>query len=85
MKDITLNENNESILNLVNYIDSKIISLRKENQLPDMVISDLNDLYNSVVAEWMGKNYIFDIEPDIKEEEIIINKLLEIIDFLNKI
>jgi len=33
----------------------------------------------------MSKNYISDIEPSSNEEEEIINKLLEIIDFLNKL
>ena len=27
-----LNEDNKSILNLVNYIDSKIVALRKDNK-----------------------------------------------------
>jgi hypothetical protein len=38
-----LNEDNKSILDLVNYIDSKIISLRKENKLLE-IINFLNKL-----------------------------------------
>jgi hypothetical protein len=33
----------------------------------------------------MDKNYMLDIEPNSEEEEEIINKLLEIINFLNNL
>jgi len=85
MKVIILNEDNKSILDLVNYIDFKIVSLRKENKLSENTIVDLNNLYNNIVGEWLGKNYLFNIEPNIKKEEEIVDKLLEIIDFLNKL
>lgn len=84
MKDIMLNEDNKSILDLVNYIDSKIITLRESNEFSKNIIDSLSNLYNTVVGEWLSKNYLFDIEPDFKEEEEIQNKLLEIITFLNK-
>ena len=80
-----LNEDNKSILDLVNYIDSKIVALRKDNKFSKNTIDSLSNLYNLTVGEWMSKNYISDIEPSSNEEEEIINKLLEIIDFLNKL
>lgn len=86
MKAMMLNEDNKSILDLVNYIDSKITSLRTSGKFSknEAIIKSLSNLYNKAVGEWMNKNYILDIEPNSKEEEIIVNQLLELIDFLNK-
>jgi hypothetical protein len=78
-----LNEDNKSILDLVNYIDSKIVILRKDNKFSKNIIDSLSNLYNLTVGEWMSRNYISNIEPSSSEEEEIVNKLLEIIDFLN--
>ena len=80
-----LNEDNKSILDLVNYIDSKIVALRKDNKFSKNIMDSLSNLYNLTVGEWMSKNYISNIEPSSSEEEEIVNKLLEIIDFLNKL
>ncbi len=80
-----LNEDNKSILDLVSYIDSKITALRKDNKFSKNTIDSLSNLYNLTVGEWMSKNYISNVEPSSKEEEEIVDKLLEIIDFLNKL
>jgi hypothetical protein len=85
MKDMMLNEDNKSILDLINYIDSKIVILRKDNKFSKNIVNELSSLYNNIVGEWMNINYINDIEPDIKEENEIMDKLLEIITFLNKL
>ena len=85
MKAIMINEDNRSILDLVNYIDSKIVVLRKNNKFSKNTVDSLSNLYNLVVGEWMGKNYLFDIEPSSSEEEEIKNKLLEIITLLNEL
>ena len=80
-----LNEDNKSILDLINYIDSKIVILRKDNKFSKNIVNELSSLYNNIVGEWMNINYINDIEPDIREENKIMDKLLEIITFLNKL
>ena len=85
MKVITLNEDNKSILDLVNYIDSKIVALRKDNKFSKNIVNELSSLYNNIVGEWMSMNYLNDIEPDVREENEIMDKLLEIITFLNKL
>ena len=85
MKDITINEDNKSILDLINYIDSKIVTLRKENKFSENSLNSLSNLYNNTVGDWMSKNYLFNIEPSSSEEEEIKNKLLEIITFLNEL
>jgi hypothetical protein len=45
MKDIILNEDNKSILDLINYIDSKIVTLRKENKFSENSLNSLSNLY----------------------------------------
>lgn len=80
-----LNEDNKSILDLVNYIDSKIVSLRKDNKFSKNIVSELSSLYNNIVGKWIDINYLNNIEPDIREENEIMDKLLEIITFLNKL
>ena len=80
-----LNEDNKSILDLVNYIDSKIVTLRKENKFSENSLNSLSNLYNNTVGDWMSKNYLFNVEPSFSEEEEIKNKLLEIITFLNEL
>ena len=85
MKDIILNEDNKSILDLINYIDSKIVTLRKENKFSENSLNSLSNLYNNTVGDWMSKNYLFNVEPSSSEEEEIKNKLLEIITFLNEL
>jgi hypothetical protein len=85
MKAMIINEDNKSILDLVNYIDSKIITLRKDNKFPKNSLNSLSNLYDVAVSDWMSKNYLFNIEPSSSEEEEIKNKLLEIITFLNEI
>ena len=85
MKNITINEDNKSVLDLINYINSKIIELRNNKNLSQNVKDELSSLYNNVVDNWMNKNYMFDIEPTVDEEEEIINNLLEIINFLNNL
>lgn len=85
MKDITINEDNKSILDLINYIDSKIVTLRKNNKFFENSLNSLSNLYNNTVGNWMSKNYLFNVEPSSSEEEEIKNKLLEIITFLNEL
>lgn len=71
MKDITINEDNKSILDLINYIDSKIVTLRKENKFSENSLNSLSNLYNNTVGDWMSKNYLFNVEPSSSEEEEI--------------
>ncbi len=82
---INLQEDNREILDLIKYIDKKIVELRTTQSLSQPVIKDLKDLYEGAVNAWMEYNYLPGIEPDLKEEEEIRNNLLEIISFLNTI
>ena len=80
-----LSEDNKSILDLVNYIDSKIIELRKNKNLDNDILSKLSKIYTETIGDWMYQNYLNSIEPNSKEEEIIINNLLNLINIINSI
>jgi hypothetical protein len=80
-----LNEDNKSILDLLNYIDSKIIELRKNKDLDKDIILSLSKIYKETIDGWMSQNYLTSIDPSKDEEEEIVNSLLELIDILNSI
>jgi len=80
-----LNEDNKSILDLINYIDSKIIELRKNKNLDNDILSKLSKIYTETIGDWMYQNYLNSVEPNSKEEEIIINNLLNLINIINSI
>ena len=80
-----LNEDNKSILDLLNYVDSKIIELRKNKNLDEEILSSLSKIYLETIEDWMSRNYLIFIEPNKREEEEIVNNLLELIDILNSI
>jgi hypothetical protein len=87
MKDLMLNiqEDNKSILNLINYVDSKIVELRTNKKLSSSTTDNLKKLYTSVVDLWITSNYITDIEPDPRWETEIQNTLFDIISYLNSL
>jgi hypothetical protein len=80
-----LNEDNKSILDLLNYVDSKIIELRKNKNLDKEILSSLSKIYLETIENWMSRNYLISVEPNKREEEEIVNNLLELIDILNSI
>ena len=80
-----LNEDNKSILDLLNYVDSKILKLRKNKNLDKEILSSLSKIYLETIEDWMSRNYLISVEPNKREEEEIVNNLLELIDILNSI
>jgi len=80
-----LNEDNKSILDLLNYIDSKILELRKNKNLDKEIVLSLSKIYLETIDSWMSQNYLISVEPNKREEEEIVNSLLELIDILNSI
>jgi hypothetical protein len=80
-----LNEDNKSILDLLNYIDSKILELRKNKNLDKEIVLSLSKIYLETIDGWMSQNYLTSVEPNKREEEEIVNSLLELIDILNSI
>lgn len=80
-----LQEDNKSILDLIQYVNSKIVEFRTNNKLSPKVINDLQRLYTSVVDLWMTSNYLPDIEPDSRWENEIQDTLFEVISYLNSL
>ena len=80
-----LNEDNQSVEDLVKYIESKILQLKKENKLDDDSVKEIEKVYNNWVNPWMSNYYMSNIEPKSNRETQIINNLLELISYLNKI
>lgn len=80
-----LNEDNKSIEQLMDYIDSKIVKLRTSKEIKSNIIKDIQDLYSLTIEPWLKENYLLDIEPSSKLEEQINNNLLELINYLNKL
>jgi hypothetical protein len=80
-----LKEDNKSILDLLQYVDSKIIELRKNKNLDKEILFSLSKIYLETIEDWMSRNYLISVEPNKREEEEIVNNLLELIDILNSI
>ena len=85
IKMLNLLEDNKSIEDLIGYIDSKIISLRKNKTLKETSLIQLHTLYQNIIGDWMKENYLMGIESNIKEEKEITDNLLEFISYLNKL
>jgi hypothetical protein len=68
-----LNEDNKSILDLLNYVDSKIIELRKNKNLDEEILFSLSKIYLETIEDWMSRNYLISVEPNKREEEEIVN------------
>jgi hypothetical protein len=80
-----LNEDNKSIEELIYYIENKIKELKDKNQLEIKDLKKLHNLYLNIINKWELKNHLLNVEINKKDEDIITNKLLEFISYLNKI
>ena len=78
-------EDNQSILDLIRYVDSKVVELRNKKGLDPEVMVKLSEVYEDVVDPWMENNYLKDVEPDIRWEEEIQDKLFTLISYINSI
>lgn len=81
----SLNEDNKSIEELVSYINSKMVELRKDKDLNPRILTDFQMLYIEIVDPWMTEYNLTRIEPKTKIEQQINNDLLELISYLNKL
>jgi hypothetical protein len=78
-------EDNQSVLDLIRYVDSKVVELRNKKGLDPEVMAKLSEVYGDVVDPWMENNYLKDVEPDIRWEEEIQDKLFTLISYINSI
>jgi len=82
---MVLNEDNESILDLLNYIDSKIVELRNNKNLDKEILLGLRKIYKETIDDWMSQNYLMSIEPNKYKEKEIMDNLLELINLINSL
>jgi hypothetical protein len=68
-------EDNKSILDLIQYVDSKIVKLRQDKGLDEDIIKKLSEVYSDTVDLWMTNNYLSEVEPDPRWENEIQDKL----------
>jgi hypothetical protein len=76
-------EDNKSILDLVNHVNSKIVDLRKSGKLDPEVAEYISKIYQDTVDVWMENNYLNNIEPTHRWENEIIDILIQLIGYLN--
>jgi len=76
-------EDNKSILDLIQYVDSKIVKLRQDKGLDEDIIKKLSEVYSDTVDLWMANNYLSEVEPDPRWENEIQGKLIELISYIN--
>jgi hypothetical protein len=81
----SLNEDNKSIEELINYINSKMVELRKNKKLNPKILTDFQMLYMEIVDPWMTEYNLTRQEPKLKIEQQINDDLLELISYLNKL
>ena len=76
-------EDNKSIMDLIQYVDSKIVKLRQDKGLDEDIIKKLSEVYSDTVDLWMTNNYLSEVEPDPRWENEIQDKLIELISYIN--
>jgi hypothetical protein len=82
---INIQEDNKSILDLIQYVDIKIVGIIKQKKLSQAALQDLQNLYEGAINDWMEHNYLPDIEPDPRWEQEIQDNLMDILNYLNSL
>lgn len=78
-------EDNKSISDLLQYVNSKIVELRQNKGLDEDIIKEISKVYSDTVDLWMVNNYIHDVEPSPRWENEIQDKLFQLISYLNSL
>ena len=80
-------EDNKDIESLVKYLDSKIIELRKFNKLNqnDILFQNINIIYQDNISNWILKYQLPNIELNKRDEEKILNLILDLINVIDNI
>lgn len=79
-----ITESNKDIELLVLYLDQKVIELRSKYPKSKTLIKTIR-FYNEVVIPWMETFPMSNQEVDRQEDEELKNKILDLINFLNKV
>jgi hypothetical protein len=80
-----INEENKDIDNVISYLESLIVQLRKSNKLDNITKELIQDLFNNEIAYYMTNYYLPGVETNSKYEEQIINNIIDLINILKKI
>jgi len=80
-----IREDNKEIEHYVSALDSKIAKLKEEKKLPTEYLKAIHTLYLEAVIPWMNDYQFPNREPNEKQQEIIIDRLLDFYNFLDSI
>ena len=80
-----LNEDNQTVEQLMDYINEKILILRNNNKIPKELIDELIKTYGNIFNEWMEKYYIQSKEIGEEETTRLQNNAVDFISMLNKL
>ena len=78
-----LNEDNKSVADLLNFLEPK---LEKLKQIGDKeVLKYANQIYSTVVLDWINENYLAQEEVSQKAEQELCDYLLDLISTIDNI
>lgn len=80
---MNITESNVEIDNLVNYLTTKVVSLRAKYP-KHTSLGKIRVIYNKIIIPWMDKHHIPNVEVTIDEDEFIKNKILDLINDIDK-
>ncbi len=80
---INIQEDNKSILDLIQYVDAKIVEIIKQKKLSPIALQSLQKLYEGAINDWMEHNYLHDVELDPRWESEIQDNLMDILNYIN--
>lgn len=80
-----LNEDNKSIESLIKFVDSKIINFKNKESRDKELLNKIQNMYLSIIGDWMRENYLMNIDLDEDKENLIKDKLLDLVNILDKL
>lgn len=77
-------ESNDDIFRLINHLNKEVIKFRKKYP-KSLILLQIKQFYREVVDDWM-ENFVFkNTEINDQEDEIIKNKILDLMNYINSI
>lgn len=80
----SLLEDNKNIDSLVSHLNKLIVSIRESGKLDPKIINHIKEMYDNSINKWM-KDYLLNKEIRKQEEQIMIDKILDLINILEKL
>jgi len=79
-----LREDVKDVDSLISFIDDKIIKLRTSKLIKPHILKEIHSIYLDIVLPWIKEHSSLEEENDRTEEQVI-DALLELINYLNKL